>query len=219
MRLLRRFLILLIIMMIPVISISAAGNIMTRLPDIYAYEFTKSQVQEAIGLDADVEKLSGLFSGYFTGGTAEFQIVAEYQGREKAVFTTAEQIGMQNVKKILDIALAAGALMAALSAAIIYFFISIRQKERIRSAFKISAVLFVALWVALIAAVMSQAGPDFLQGLFAGEFDPEGVLGMLLSGGFLKTWLIFNVIGSGILMFIIGMIVFRVTKERRMFVN
>ena len=219
MRLLNKLLILLVILMIPLVSISASVNIITRMPDIYAYEFTRTQIMEKIGLDADADELSGLFSDYLTGSASEFQITAEYQGREKDVFSPEDQIGMQNVRKVLNAGLAAAIAMGVLSAAIVYYFIRLGHKERVRTAFRISVALFIALWLAAVVTAATGAGMMLLQsGLFAGGFDAEGVLGLLLSGSFLKHWLIFSIVGSAVVMFIFGSVLFKFTKERRMFV-
>jgi uncharacterized membrane protein len=218
-RVLNRIFMVLIIIMIPLISVTVVGNIMTRLPDIYSYEFTKSQIPGEIGLEATAEELSALFSDYLTGDVSEFQIISDYQGREKAVFTTEEQIGMQNIKKILDRSAVAAIIMCLLTGGLVYYFVYRRQKERLRNGFRISVILYLLIWGGLIISANSDIGWLLLQqGLFAGGFDAEGVLGMLLAGSFIKTWLLFNIVGSAVVMLIIGTAISKVTKERRMFV-
>ena len=219
MKVIRRLLAGLLIVIIPCIAIGISANILTRLPDVYAFQFTRSQITEEIELTAKPAELAALFSSYLFGKAPAFELVSEYQGREQQIFTMREQIGMEKVKQHLNRLLLLVLLLIPASLILIYWLIKRGEKELIRTAYKYAVLFFGIFWLwTLLAPINGFLGGSVLKLIFGSGFDGESVLGLLLSRDFLVTWFYFNFIASSIILFILGNIIWRYTKERRMFV-
>ncbi len=214
-----RIIVVLLTLIIPFVTIALAANIMTRLPDIYAFEFTRSQVTEAAELTAKPADIAALFSAYLNGKTDEFQLVAEYQGREQQVFTMKDQIGMHNVQKMINGLLLSAIISLLVGVLLIYIALKRYEKELVRTAYKYSVALYGLFWIGLFIASASGTITQIMQTLiFISGFDVDSLLGMLLSGSFFSVWFTFTFIGSAVILFILGNIIWKYTKERRMFV-
>lgn len=219
MKLINRILAGLLIIIIPFAAIAVSTNILTRLPDIYAYEFTKSRVTEEIDLTAKPTELANLFSSYLMGKTKELQLVSEYQGREQQVFTMRDQIGMYNIKEKLDRMLIASVLAFFMGCFLVYWLKRKGEKERVRTASKYGFAFYLLFWMwTLIAQTIGFFGGTLQRLIFGSGFDSESVLGMLLSNGFFQTFMLFNFISASVILFVIGKLIWKFTEERRMFI-
>lgn len=215
----KRILAGLLIIIIPFVSIGLAANILTRLPDLYAYEFTKSKVTEEIRLSAKPAEIGQLFSGYLAGKVLELQLVAEYQGRTKQIFTMKDQIGMHNVRKLIDSLLLMTVLSILVGFLLTYRLIRKNEKELVRTAYKYSAALFLIFWISILITPIGEFLGSYIQKLiFDIGFEADSLLGILLSSSFFQTWFVFNFIAAAIILFILGLIIWKFTRERRMFV-
>jgi hypothetical protein len=218
-KVIRRLLVGLLIVVIPCIAIGISANILTRLPDLYDFQFTKSQITEEIELTAKPAELAALFSSYLSGKTPAFEFVSEYQGREQQIFTMRDQIGMAKIKQHLNGLLLLVMLMIPIGILLIYWLIKRGAKELIRTAYKYAVLFFGVFWLwILLAPINGFLGSSVLKLIFGSGFDGESLLGLLLSRDFMVNWFYFNFIASAIILFILGNIIWHYTKERRMFV-
>ena len=218
----RQLLSLLVIMLtinIMLIAIFAGANLVTRYPDLYSFEFTNTEVFKEIDLVFDEEELADIFSKYLFGDIADFQIVAEYQGREVEVFSNQEQIGMQNLKTLLNYILTITLIALLISILIIFYMIRKGWKIFVRRSYNYSLVLFAIFWLAIWIAYFSGWFSKFINYyIIIGINDSETVLGMLINSGFQRDWLFFTMIAASVFIIIVRMIIWKYTKERRMFV-
>ena len=72
MRVLVRILIGILVLCIPIVSILAAANLITRAPDLYSFEFTRSQVLTENKIRIDEKELSEYISDFMLGKEDEF---------------------------------------------------------------------------------------------------------------------------------------------------
>jgi hypothetical protein len=163
--------------------------------------------------------LANIFSNYLFGEISDFQIVAEYQGREVEVFSNQEQIGMQNLKTLLNYIFIISIIILPISILIVLFMIRKGWKVLVRRAYNYSLGLFgifwVAIWISYFAGWFSKLTNYYI---ITGINDSETVLGLLINTGFQRDWLLFTMIASSVFMLIMRMIIWKYTKERRMFV-
>lgn len=219
MRFLCGFFVFVLTINICIVAIFTGENIITRFPDIYSYEFTKSQITKELDLNYDDKLLAEVFSNYLFGKSEEFQVVAEYQGREVEVFTNAEQIAISKIKTGLNINLAIAVIGLLVSIAIIVFMIKRGWKEYVRQAYNYSLIFFSSTWLVIWICYFTGLIDKLLNHLFfGGVIDPDTVLVALLGGSFLRDWLSFNLVASCIFMIISRIIIWKFTEERRMFV-
>jgi hypothetical protein len=201
------------------IAIFAGANLVTRYPDLYSFEFTNTDVFKEIDLVYDEEELADIFSNYLFGKTDNFQIVAEYQGREVEVFSNQEQIGMQNLKTLLNYIFIIALMALLISILIVLYMIKKGWKIFVRRAYNYSLGLFAIFWLAIwIAYFMGWFSKLISNYIIIGINDSETVLGMLINSGFKRDWLFFTMIAASVFIIIARMIIWKYTKERRMFV-
>ena len=214
-----RLLVFLLSITIAFTAILLAENLITRFPDIYVYEFNKTQVMDQIELVYDEQKLGDLISDYLFGKTDVFQITAEYKGRELEVFSNLDQISMDKLRGTLNVHLIIGLAALIASAGMAYIMIRRGWKIHVRRAYNYALGIFSSFWVAL--------GITYFTGLFAkminhyislGINDNERVLGNFLNNGFIGDWIWFTFIASAVFILAIRMVIWKFTKERRMFV-
>ena len=218
MKFLYKFFVFLLSITIVLTAILSAENLITRFPDIYVYEFNKTQVMDQIELVYDEQKLGDLISNYLFGKTDEFQITAEYQGRELEVFSNLDQISMDKLKDVLNLHLLIALAAFISSVGMVYIMIRRGWKIHVRRAYNIALGIFALFWVAM--------GIGYLTGFFTkminhyislGINDNERVLGNLISNGFLGDWIGFTFIASAVFIIVIRLVIWKFTKERRMF--
>lgn len=204
---------------IALISIFGGTNLVTRYPDLYSFEFTNTEAFKESDLVYDEEELANIFSKYLFGEISDFQIVAEYQGREVEVFSNQEQIGMQNLKNLLNYTFVITLIALLISLLIILYMLKRGWKIFIRRAYNYSLGLFtifwIAIWISFFAGWFSKLTNYYI---ITGINDSETVLGLLINNGFQRDWLFFTMLASGVFMIIIRMIIWKYTKERKMFV-
>ncbi len=219
MRHLLNLLIIILTINIALIAIFTGTNLITRYPDLYSFEFTNTEIFNEIDLVYDEDELANIFSNYLFGEISDFQIVAEYQGREVEVFSNQEQIGMQNLKTLLNYIFIISIIILPISILIVLFMIRKGWKVLVRRAYNYSLGLFgifwVAIWISYFAGWFSKLTNYYI---ITGINDSETVLGLLINTGFQRDWLLFTMIASSVFMLIVRMIIWKYTKERRMFV-
>jgi hypothetical protein len=212
-------LIIILTINIALIAIFTGTNLITRYPDLYSFEFTNTEIFNEIDLVYDEDELANIFSNYLFGEISDFQIVAEYQGREVEVFSNQEQIGMQNLKTLLNYIFIISIIILPISILIVLFMIRKGWKVLVRRAYNYSLGLFgifwVAIWISYFAGWFSKLTNYYI---ITGINDSETVLGLLINTGFQRDWLLFTMIASSVFMLIMRMIIWKYTKERRMFV-
>lgn len=218
MRHLLNLLIIILTINIALIAIFTGTNLVTRYPDLYSFEFTNTEVFNEIDLVYDEDELANIFSKYLFGEISDFQIVAEYQGREVEVFSNQEQIGMQHLKTLLNYIFIITIIVFPISIIIILFMIRKGWKIFVRRAYNYSlglfAIFWVAIWISYLVGWFSKLTNYYI---ITGINDSETVLGLLINSGFQRDWLLFTMIAACIFMLIMRMIIWKYTKERRMF--
>jgi glucan phosphoethanolaminetransferase (alkaline phosphatase superfamily) len=90
------------------------------------------------------------------GKEEEFDLFTEYRDREQAVFGTAEQINMENARKLLNFSLFVLGGAALLQVVSYCVFLGGKKKRELRGAFKGGILIFAILVVLLLPVVFKQ---------------------------------------------------------------
>lgn len=212
-----RMLLLLLILIIPLTSYFAADNLITRMPDLYTYEFTAREVSDAMELSHTDKELGQLFAGYMTGQSDEL-VILNYTTEEETILTRAEQQSLAYFKNLLDkILIAAGTCLLGM---LLIYFILLNQdwKEEIRSAYKWSFLVYLIFGAATFGLYYIPITRDlFLETLFLHPWPADGVLSTLIDHQFILHWLLLRTGIALVIMIVMGLITWRITKTRRMF--
>ncbi|MDR3295473.1 MAG: DUF1461 domain-containing protein [Clostridiales Family XIII bacterium] len=217
MKIINRSLFVLLILVLPVICILAAANLTFRLPDVYRYEFSRSEVTKEIGLDLSQDELADFFSAYMFGD-GDFQKTAWYMGRERPVFGRGEGTVMGQFRNLLN--LSARVLAAAFLLALFSFWFLLRQdkKEALRIAWRAASVLYAACIVALFALFsFEELHTQLYEWYFVYSFDEADILPLLLSRAFFLENAVVVTVLSLIILAVGYSVTKRLTRPDRMF--
>ncbi len=213
-----RVLFIIIAVCIPVVTIMSAVNIVFRLPDLYVYEFNRNQVAGEIDLGMEDDELGRFFSDFMRGKEEEFDLFTEYRDREQSVFGAAEQINMENARKLLNdtlYILSGAAFLTVLSYCIL---LAKKKKYELRIAFKTGILVFALSLIVLNAVHYFDRTREVLyRQIFINPFGADDVLPLILTEQFSQLGLIAISAVSLVLLLIIASATWRLTRPRRMF--
>lgn len=213
-----RILIILIAIFIPFFSVLTACNIVFRVPDLYVYEFTSQEVAGEVDLGISDDELGHFFSDFMKGKEADFDLFSEYRDREQNVFSTNEQINMENARKILNWILFIDGGIAFIILVCYFLFLWKKRKYELRIAFKAGTAVFVALQAFLHITFNITSVRTFLyQWIFINPFGADDVLPLILQERFARLSMFVNSAVALVIMIILASITWRLTKPRRMF--
>ena len=218
MKIVYKIFVIVLIVCIPFVSIFAATNIVLRMPDLYVYEFNKTQITKEIKLDIHVDKLGSIFSDFMIHKNEVFELKAEYQGREQEVFDVNAQEDMDNLRSQLNIILIILGAMLLILTIIYWILIANKKKTDLRNGFKGGVVLFVFIIILLTMAFNIEAVREMIyQYIFITPLDKDNVLSLLLTKQFARDLLIAGTAVATIILGILASITWSMTKPRRMF--
>jgi hypothetical protein len=179
MKIINRTLFALLILTIPLICIVAAVNVSARLPDVYRYEFNRSEIINEIGFGVTSDELARFFSEYMLGTLDDFQYTDIK--RERPIFGIGEAVFMGRLRSLLNLSLfcLAGMFFFALFA--YWFLLRQGRKEAVRFAYKAGMVLYAG-FVAGIAILVCKREllAHAFDRFFLYEFEETDVVPQLL---------------------------------------
>ena len=213
-----RIFFIIIAICIPTVCILGAANIVYRMPDLYIYEFNKNQISDEIDLSMKDDDLGRFFSDFMAEKKDDFSLFAEYRDREQNVFSTVEQINMENARHLLNKTLYvfAGAFALIVAGTIIY--LVKKRKYELRVVFKGGITVYTVMMVlSLIAFSFHQVKAFLYHLIFTDSFGADDVLPQMLTKEFAQYSVLAITVVSIILLILLTSVVWRLTKPRRMF--
>ncbi|HHU18124.1 MAG: DUF1461 domain-containing protein [Anaerovoracaceae bacterium] len=203
---------------VPVAAILGASNLILRLPDLYTYEFRSKQIVREINLSISDDELGQFFSDYMKGKNEEFDLIAEYRNREQAVFGPAEQLNMENARRMLNHTAFILGISAVLIIASYWILLNKKRKTTLRMAFKGGVAIFAALQISIYVLFFNEKTRSFFYDLiFINSYEAEDALPLILTQDFAKLCIYANFIVSAIFMLIFFSITWNLSRPRRMF--
>ncbi|MDR2296102.1 MAG: hypothetical protein LBD95_04825 [Clostridiales Family XIII bacterium] len=143
MKIINRTLFVLLILAIPLSCILSAVNLSARLPDVYRYEFNRSEIVSEIGLGVTNDELARFFSQYMLGTLDDFQYIDEK--RERAIFGIGEAVFMGRLRSLLNLSALCLAGLLCFIVFVYWFLLRQDRKEAVRFAYRAGAVLYAGL--------------------------------------------------------------------------
>ncbi|WP_227017634.1 DUF1461 domain-containing protein [Sinanaerobacter chloroacetimidivorans] len=209
---------ILLIICIPLISITGAYNIVLRMPDLYVYEFNRVQLTDELELELKDEEFGHFFSDFMIGKVENFELIADYQGKEQNVFHTMEQVSMEHFKQLLNILLYAFAGMLLIAVICYGVFMANNRKYFLRTAFKSGILVYLVMIILPIITYLVPSLRDFMQQfIFRFKFNEDNLLTQIFTESFVVEFLAATTFISAVILFITGSVTWRMTKPRRMF--
>jgi hypothetical protein len=188
------------------------------MPDLYVYEFNNAQITDKIDLNLTDDELGNFFSDYMMEKKDDFNLIAEYREREQKLFSTGEQISMENARNLLNdslFALAGFGILTVLGYAV---YLLKKRKMALRFAFQGAAIFYAVLCVlTIIAFNLVPVRTALQQFIFIYPHEADDVLPFILTGKFARDCISAGTLGAGIIMGILASFTWKITKPRRMF--
>ena len=218
MKALVRILFAALILCIPVISVLAAENLVSRAPDLYTYEFTSSQVLHENNLSVNEKELGDFFSDYMMGKEKQFTYIADHNEREQGLFNNNEIIIMEkgrNLLNMLTYVLAAAILISIVALSVMIHF---GLREKVRWAYRWSWVLYAAMWLGSAMVIAMPSLNNWMSKWISEEsLGVDSFLLKLITPEFVKYWLLADIGISLLFMVLIGSVIWKVSKSKRIF--
>jgi hypothetical protein len=127
---------------VPIVSFVFAANVIFRVPDLYNFDVGMTLgASDGIELKIKQDAIGDLISDYMLHKTDYFQLRAEYQGREKPVFSINDGMNMSSYRKLLDQSFIVFCLSLIAGVAIFIFLCRTRRKRALRNGFRVSVLL------------------------------------------------------------------------------
>jgi hypothetical protein len=143
MKIVNRMVFVLLILAIPLTCMLAAVNLSARLPDIYRYEFNRSEIIGELGLGVTSDELARFFSQYMIGTLDDFQYTDAK--RDRPIFGIGEAVFMDRLRSLLNMSLIGLAGMLCLILFAYWFLLRQDRKEAVRIAYRAGSVLYAVI--------------------------------------------------------------------------
>lgn len=219
MRKINFFFSILLIFIIPPMILFLSSNLALRVPMTYSFHFNDSEVIYDIPYNVTVNDMAEEIASYWSSFDSKpFQVYEDNRIFKDPIFEKDEQEAMERAKETINLELAAGLILLALSLSIYIYFLKKGFKKALRNRCGISLILTVCLLIGQIAAFCQSPFRIWLYGRSIGVSLHKGsILATILGAPFFKTYLIFASIAGAALLGVITYIHFKLTKPETIF--
>lgn len=212
--------VVLLVIAIPCIALFSASNVALRIPDVYKYELNRTEIADEIGLEMTADETADFISSYMFGDIEKFQIEAEYQGKDRALFTEDETKLFGWLRDSLDKSLII-LIVCVLYAAFAYWLLfRQKMKKSIRNSYLAGMGLFVLTSAASAVILLSDGiRPGAVKSLTGYVSHKDDIL-LQLFNDTLTLEFVIVIFAMSALLLLIGMsVTWRFTKPERIFSN
>lgn len=218
MRILIKTLFIALAVTVPITSFCLGANIVTRMPDVYQYEFKATDILKNFDFNKNDDEMGEFISDFMIGKEAKFQLLIEDEEKPQPVFTENEISAMGNARKYMNITAVFGFISLIL---MVISFIMLKKYEydkEIRKQYKLGVIIFVCLIVGYLIGfyVAAKTGHSLLD-MLGYVPDEEDILPQIMTEGLQKRLYYFTAIISTIIMAITGYTMFKITEPKRIF--
>ncbi|MDR0357076.1 MAG: hypothetical protein LBH63_01700 [Clostridiales Family XIII bacterium] len=203
---------------VPVFSVVFAANVVFRMPDLYNFDVGRTVVADEIELNIKTDAIGDLISDYMFHKTDYFQVRAEYQGREKPVFSINDGMNMSRYRKLLDRSFIVLCASAVSGVAIFVLLRKTGRKRGLRNGYRAGIALCALAYLGMGEFVRNEGlRSTLLRVLLNVRPQNTDVLPLLFGEGYRLGAFIAIVVISGVIV-IVGFSVVRLfTKVNKMF--
>ena len=160
--------------LLPLSLVALAGNIVFRVPDLMAFEISRSSVLAELGLDIRPDAVADEIADFINHNKEELTLTTRIARNEAPVFSFMDEVNLGRIRVLLDRSLYPAIGAMALSIALFAFVRAMGRRRYLRYAMRASAVFYIcaigatltlALYQPLREAVFAwQPGLEFIDG-------------------------------------------------------
>lgn len=217
-RLFSKFLAVLLALILPFIGLVATSNLVFRIPDLYNFDLSRSMSSDEINLKLAGGEVGRLISSYMLHKTDYFQIRANFQGREKPVFSVNDGMTAGRYRSVLDKSFVILCVMLPLFLACCIFLYRFENRRLLRRSYQAGCVFFVLICALLFWGVQNEgARVAVLRGLINIRETTADILPELFGDGFRLTALAAIIVLSLVIIGTGHSVIRSLTKEEKIF--
>lgn len=205
---------------LPLMIFILSSNLVLRVPAIYTYHYNDSQVIDEIPYYVTGSQMADGIASYWSSFSGEaFQVYEKNGTYQDPIFDEAEQQVMQKAKRILNIELAAGVLLLAITLAIYIYLYRSGFRDALRNRSRVGLALALVLLIAHGVCWHIKGYRLWLYAHLIGIELPEEstTLVTVLGDPFFKTYVIFASIFGASMLAVICYVNHLLTKPSRIF--
>jgi hypothetical protein len=139
---------ILIAMMLPLIVTLFAANVVFRMPDLYSFEFDRSEIAQEVGIDVSAKKMSSTISNFMLHKTDEFSLIAEYKGKDTPILSITDAVRMEKIRGLMDTTFVIWCIITPLSLVLFILTLLFGKKKHLKYACRVSVVIYFVLLLA-----------------------------------------------------------------------
>jgi len=200
---------------VPVFALSASANLIFRIPDVYSFDLSRSNILKDKNLSVKPGDVGGHINSYMLHKTDDFSLTAESKGKKLELFSQKDRDTMMSLRAFLDRTIPFGVtgLGLMIFCFVILFFmernIHIRRSFNIGFCISLLSLGFFAFAI-IYDPVRESVWKDHL-GVTLGSTDK---LPLLFGDGFFITCLIAGSAISIVILLSLASAVFAMTRNR-----
>lgn len=218
MKILIRALSVALLVSIPLSAFCLGTNIVTRMPDVYQYEFKATDALKHFDLNKDNDEMGKFISDFMLGKEKEFQLMVGDEDRPQQAFNNNEIAAVERARMYINILAVIGVLAVLLVIAGLIVLKKYELDGEIRKDLKFGIMIYVALMAVYLVGfyVAVKTGHSVMDMLLYAPEEKDLLPGIVTEGLTKRIYL--SAAGvSTIIMAILGYGVHKLTEPRRMF--
>jgi hypothetical protein len=217
-RLFSKLLAILLVLILPFIGLIATSNLVFRIPDLYNFDLSRSMSSDEINLKLEGGEVGRLISGYMLHKTDYFQIRANFQGREKPVFSVNDGMNAGRYRNILDKSLIMLCVILPLFLICCVLLYQLESRRLLRRSYQAGCIFFVLICALLFWGIQNEtARVAVLRGMINIRETTADILPELFGDGFRLAALAAIIVLSLVIIGIGHSVIRALTKEEKIF--
>lgn len=204
---------------LPLMIVILSSNLVLRVSATYTYHYNDSQVIDEIPYYVTGSQMADGIASYWSSFSGEaFQVYEKNGTYQDPVFDETEQQVMQKAKRILNIELAAGLMLLAITLAIYIYLYRSGFRDALRNRSRVGLAIALALLIAHGVCWSIKGFRIWLYSHLIGiELEKDATLAIVLGDPFYKTYVIFAAIFGAAMLAVVCYVNYLLTKPSRIF--
>lgn len=218
MRILFKVISVALVVTIPITSFCVGANIVTRMPDVYQYEFKATDAQKHFDVNKSNDEMGEFISDFMIGKQKKFQIITGDEDRPQVAFNENEMNVVANARKYMNIIAGIGILAAIIMIASFIILKKYEFDKLLRKQFKLSTFIYAIVLIVYLAVFFVCVKMEYnLGNILNYTANENDLLPNIISESLQKRLYLSTVVVSTIIIAIIGYITYKITEPKRMF--
>ncbi len=207
-----------IVISLPLMIVCLVANLVFRLPDVYEYSLTSSNILQNTSLSTTKEEVQKAFSDFMQGKTDELKLIEKTEYKPEDIFSKEDKEAMKSLRTFLNVLLVIGLFSLFITFVVYFFMIRWRVKGIFMDRYKQSLWVFIGVEILNVTIKFVDPLWKHIYGLFMRTSFKEGDnMVLLLGDAFPKQVALFELIVGSVVMALVGYLTWSVAGRKKLF--